>query len=77
MNILLLLLPLGLVLMAIAIGFFIWTVKSGHYEDLDSPARRILIDDDQDRVPPSARSGDAGTEAGQGKPAGTNNRKGE
>lgn len=51
MNILLVLLPLGLVMMLIAIGFFVWTVRSGHYEDLDSPSHRILMDDDGERIP--------------------------
>lgn len=55
MNILLLLLPLGLVLMVLALGFLIWTIRTGHYEDLDSPAYRVLMDDDGDRIPTPQR----------------------
>ncbi|HFE47714.1 MAG TPA: cbb3-type cytochrome oxidase assembly protein CcoS [Chromatiaceae bacterium] len=51
MSILYLLIPLGVVLMAIAIGVFIWTVRSGQYEDLEGPAYRILMDDDDPMIP--------------------------
>jgi cbb3-type cytochrome oxidase maturation protein len=30
---------------------FWWTVKSGQYDDLDSPAQRILFDDDDHMIP--------------------------
>ena len=46
------------VLIAIAIGVmivvaiaFIYTVKSGQYDDLEGPAHRILMDDDDPRIP--------------------------
>ena len=51
MSIIYLLIPLGVVLMAIAIGVFIWTVRSGQYEDLEGPAYRILMDDDDPMIP--------------------------
>jgi len=50
-TILYLLIPLALILMAVAIGFFLWSVKSGQYEDLEGPAYRILMDDDDPRIP--------------------------
>jgi cbb3-type cytochrome oxidase maturation protein len=31
---------------AIAVLAFVWTVGSGQLDDLDTPPRRILIDDD-------------------------------
>lgn len=46
MNILLLLIPLSLMLLAIAIGAFWWAVKRGQFEDLDAAALDILVDDD-------------------------------
>ncbi|MBS3785814.1 MAG: cbb3-type cytochrome oxidase assembly protein CcoS [Gammaproteobacteria bacterium] len=46
MNILFVLLPLGLVLLAIAVIAFFWAVGNGQYDDLDSPAWRILLDDE-------------------------------
>lgn len=52
MNIIFILIPLGLVLLAFAIWAFFWAVGSGQFDDLDSPAWRILMDDDN--KPPRA-----------------------
>ena len=51
MRILYLLIPLTLILMGIAIWAFIWAVKSGQFDDLEGPAHRILMDDDDPRIP--------------------------
>ena len=51
MSILYLLIPMALVLMGIAIATFLWSVKSGQFEDLEGPAHRILMDDDDPRIP--------------------------
>ena len=51
MEILYLLIPLGLVLLGIAIWGFMWAVKSGQFDDLEGPAHRILMDDDDPRIP--------------------------
>lgn len=45
MNILLLLVPLSLMLLALAIGAFVWAVRRGQFDDLDTPAIDILADD--------------------------------
>ncbi len=45
MTALYMLIPLSLVLVAIAIGVFIWAVNNGQFDDLDSPAWRILDDE--------------------------------
>jgi cbb3-type cytochrome oxidase maturation protein len=45
-TIILLLIPLGLVLVAIAIWAFFWAVDHDQFDDLDRPARAILFDDD-------------------------------
>lgn len=63
MTILYLLIPLAVLLMAVAIGFFIWTIRSGQYDDLEGPAHRILMDDD-DPLVPGRRAGDAGARKG-------------
>lgn len=47
MNSLLLLIPLALVLGLIGLAAFIWSVRSGQYEDMDGAAERILYDDDE------------------------------
>ena len=46
MDILILLVPMSLVLVALIAGVFVWSVRSGQYEDLEGPAHRILADDD-------------------------------
>ena len=56
MSILYLLIPLAIVLMAVAIAFFIWTVRAGQYDDLQGPAHRILMDDDDPLVPPKNKN---------------------
>jgi cbb3-type cytochrome oxidase maturation protein len=50
-EILYLLIPIAVLVAAIAIGFFIWTVRSGQYDDLEGPAHRILMDDDDPMIP--------------------------
>lgn len=44
MNILLMLLPISLVLLALAIAAFAWAVRKGQFDDLDTPALDILDD---------------------------------
>ena len=63
MEILYLLIPLAVGLMAVAIAFFLWTVRSGQYEDLEGPAHRILMDDDDPMIPTDARLREKSTEA--------------
>ena len=56
MGILMLLIPLGLVLLAIAVAAFVWAVRHDQFEDLEAEGARILFDDevhaDPSRVPP-------------------------
>jgi cbb3-type cytochrome oxidase maturation protein len=59
MDILYLLIPLGMVFLAIVIAAFLWAVRSGQYEDLEGPAHRILMDDDDPLIPrPERRDGE-------------------
>ena len=46
MEIIYLLIPLSIVLVTIIIGVFLWSVRSGQFDDLKGPAHRILMDDD-------------------------------
>ncbi len=56
MNSLFILIPIALVLVALAVRIFIWAVKSGQFEDLDTEGKRILFDKDTPshgkKVPP-------------------------
>ena len=47
MNILFLLIPLGLLLLGIAVWAFFWAVGSGQFDDLSSPAWSVVMDDDE------------------------------
>ncbi len=51
MNALSMTILLGVLVMLIVVIAFILTVKSGQYDDLDGPAYRILMDDDDPRIP--------------------------
>jgi len=63
MIVLYLILPLALLLAGVAVAAFAWTVRSGQLDDVDTPPRRILFEDERagfapDVVPtaPLARS---------------------
>ena len=45
MTILLVLIPLGVVLLGLAIALFVWAVRNGQFEDLDGEGSRILFED--------------------------------
>ena len=45
------LIPVGLIMLGIAVWGFMWAVKSGQFDDLEGPAHRILMDDDDPRIP--------------------------
>jgi cbb3-type cytochrome oxidase maturation protein len=54
-TVLLYLLPAALFLGLLGLGAFIWSLKSGQYDDLDGAAQRILFDDDEAPPPPPKR----------------------
>ncbi|MFA7095630.1 MAG: cbb3-type cytochrome oxidase assembly protein CcoS [Gammaproteobacteria bacterium] len=65
MEILYLLIPIAVIVLVVAIWAFLWAIKSGQFEDLEGPAYRILMDDDDPRIPgpatenePSGRTDD-------------------
>lgn len=47
MDIIYVLVPLSIVLIGIATLVFFWAVRSGQFDDMDSPAHKILFDDDE------------------------------
>lgn len=47
MSILYLLIPIALLIVAGAIAAFWWATRSGQFDDLETPAVRILIDEDE------------------------------
>ena len=47
MSILYILIPLALIVLAVAVWAFFWAVGSGQFDDLDTPAMRVILDDDK------------------------------
>ena len=47
------LIPVAVVLVALAIWVFFWAVDSGQFDDLDGPAHSILFDDEEPQRPSS------------------------
>ena len=52
MTVLGFLIPAALLLGLGGLVAFLWTVKSGQYDDMEGAAARILIEDDADKIEP-------------------------
>ena len=48
MNVLVILIPVSLLLGALGLVAFLWSLRANQYEDLEGDAWRILTDDDQE-----------------------------
>ena len=46
MELILVLLPFALLFAGIALALFVWAARSGQFDDLETPAVRILFDDE-------------------------------
>lgn len=46
MDVLIFLIPIALLLGALGLGAFLWSLKTGQYDDLEGAKWRILDDDD-------------------------------
>jgi cbb3-type cytochrome oxidase maturation protein len=55
MSIIFLLIPLSIVFAVAFLFAFIWSVRSGQYEDTTTPSMRLLLDDRSER--PASRGG--------------------
>ena len=75
MSMLYVLIPLALILLAVAVWALIWAIRSGQFDDLESHAWSVVLDDDQ-RPPGDPESNHAETnkdseapenEGGEGK----------
>jgi len=63
MDIIYLLIPIAIILVSFATWAFFWSVNSGQFDDLESPAHSILYDDDEQLIPEDARKkADSGKE---------------
>ncbi len=46
MTIIYIVLPLALIVVGVALWAFVWSAKSGQFDDLETPAMRMVHDDD-------------------------------
>jgi cbb3-type cytochrome oxidase maturation protein len=55
MDILVYLIPIALFMGLVGLAAFLWSLRSGQFEDLDGAAERILFDDEDEaqKRPPS------------------------
>ena len=47
MNVLYFLVPLALLLATAGVAAFMWAVRNGQFDDVETPAIRILLDDEE------------------------------
>lgn len=52
MDSLIVLIPVSLFFAVAALAAFLWSLRSGQYEDMEGAASRILFDDDRPKPPP-------------------------
>jgi cbb3-type cytochrome oxidase maturation protein len=49
MSVVLVILPLALLIVAAAVFAFVWAARSGQFDDTETPASRVLVDDASER----------------------------
>ena len=70
MTMLYVLIPLAVVLLAVAVWALLWAIRSGQFDDLDSHGWSVVLDDDQ--KPPPVED-----DKGEGKPELKSDKTGE
>ncbi len=59
MSVLYLLIPIGIIFLLLAVLFFFWAIKNGQFDDMESQALKIVIEDHQSK---SEKSDDENTD---------------
>ena len=71
MEVLFLLIPISLAILALIVWALLWSIRSGQFDDLEGPAQRILMDEDEivsrDGKPTSAEESSIGGSEEQSK----------
>ncbi len=62
MEVLFLFVPLSMLVVAGLVWAAFWAIRNNQYEDLEGPAHRILMDDDDPRIPTNQEEGDDATD---------------
>ncbi len=56
MEILYLLIPLAVLIAVVIAWAFLWSIRSGQFDDLEGPAHRILRDEDESPKHPAGKA---------------------
>jgi cbb3-type cytochrome oxidase maturation protein len=59
MGVLYLFVPISMVIAGILVWAAFWAIRNNQYEDLEGPAHRILLDDDDPRIPTQPKSAES------------------
>ncbi len=59
MEVVIMLIPLALLLAGFFIGSFIWMTKKGQYDDLDTPAMKMLLEDTTQKIINQTQEGES------------------
>lgn len=59
MSVMYIVLPIALLLAGAAVAGFIWAVRNGQLDDLETPAYRMLLDDESPATTPDDQHDDA------------------
>ncbi len=59
MEVLFLFVPLSMLVVAGLVWAAFWAIRNNQYEDLEGPAHRILMDDDDPRIPTNQEDAEA------------------
>jgi cbb3-type cytochrome oxidase maturation protein len=60
MEVLYLFVPLSMLVVAGLVWAAFWAIRNNQFEDLEGPAHRILMDDDDPKIPTQGEGGKSG-----------------
>ncbi|KTG16053.1 MULTISPECIES: cbb3-type cytochrome oxidase assembly protein CcoS [unclassified Guyparkeria] len=75
MEVLYLFVPLSMLVVAGLVWAAFWAIRNNQFEDLEGPAHRILMDDDDPKIPTGDEASDPGGEPGRDEPASEDDRR--
>jgi len=64
MSIIYIMIPLGIVLLGLAVWALVWAVRSGQFDDLESQGWSVVLDDDT-HPPPSSENDQSADKDGE------------
>jgi len=67
MSVIFIILPLAIVMAGAAIAAFIWAVRQGQFDDMDTPAYRAFLDDESPARPRAGGANGNGTPGANGQ----------